>query len=594
MKVKVPVLIKDPEVAQYKDLPLVEDFVVEQEELFLDGPVSRRLAILDFDADAGGLRPGARFVQPAAGASGFGRYEVASRSALAADDFIQTSTFGGVLKTLYLFEQPDTLGRAVRWAFDGSQLLVVPRAGEWGNAFYERESRSLQLFYVKPDRQRTIYACHSMDILAHETAHAVLDGIAPDLYDSLLPESLALHEAIADLTTLLMAFSSRKLAQQVLAQTGGSIISPNAFTEIAEQFGAAIHPGQEGLRNLFNNRTMRNVDSSEPHALSEVLSGALYRVMVKIYDALRNESATHGMRKSPVIVPAEVQQWQQAAPESEAIFQARRKQAGPDRATTRSAAAMRALWIAAQRFKRTVLRALDYLPPGDVTFADYGRAIVASDQASHPDSGQQREWLKAEFVKRGIVGSKRELEVKTNYRDPAVARLDLAELVKSDWLAYEFANRARSLLAIPKSIPFQVEPRLDVIKTYYHRARNVLEVRECLFKVSWTETEPNAAGSAGMPMRQFRRGTTLAIDWATRNIRAVVTTGNRTAAARDNERRARDRMLTRLMATDELRIGEEAYGPDGKLLYGAVPAEIVGDTVAVRGVGRTLHVTRGA
>ena len=57
-EVKVPVLIKDPEVSRYKDLPLVEDFIVEQEELFLDGPVSRRLAILDFDADAGGLRAG--------------------------------------------------------------------------------------------------------------------------------------------------------------------------------------------------------------------------------------------------------------------------------------------------------------------------------------------------------------------------------------------------------------------------------------------------------------------------------------------------------------------------------------------------------
>ena len=593
MKVKVPVLIKDPEVSRYKDLPLVEDFVVEQEELFLDGPVSRRLAILDFDADAGGLRAGARFVPPGPGASGFGRYDVASRAELAADDFIQASTFGGVLKTLYLFEEPDTLGRAVRWAFDGSQLLVVPRAGEWGNAFYERESRSLQLFYVKPDSRHTIYACHSMDILAHETAHAVLDGIAPDLYDSLLPESLALHEAVADLTTLLMAFSSRKLAEHVLEQTGGSITTPNAFTEIAEQFGAAIHPGQEGLRNLFNDRTMKNVDTSEPHALSEVLSGALYRVMVRIHEELKTESANKSMGKSSLIVPAEVARWQQTAPESEATFQARRKLAGANKATTKSAAAMRALWIAAQRFKRTVLRALDYLPPGEATFADYGRAIIASDQASHPDSGQQREWLKAEFVKRGIVSAKKELEVRTNYRHPAVAGLDLEELVRSDWLAYEFANRARSLLAIPPSIPFKVEPRLDVTKTYYHRARNVQSVRECLFKVSWTETEPNAAGSAGMPRRQLRRGTTLAIDWATRNGRAVVTTGSRTAAARASERRARAGMLMRLTAGEELRIGPEAYGPDGKLLRGSVPAEIVGDTLEVRGVARTLHVTRG-
>ena len=407
MKVKVPVLIKDPEVSRYKDLPLVEDFVVEQEELFLDGPVSRRLAILDFDADAGGLRAGARFVPPGAGASVFGRYDVASRSELDADDFIQASTFGGVLKTLYLFEEPDTLGRAVRWAFDGSQLLVVPRAGEWGNAFYERESRSLQLFYVKPDSRHTIYACHSMDILAHETAHAVLDGIAPDLYDSLLPESLALHEAVADLTTLLMAFSSRKLAEHVLEQTGGSITTPSAFTEIAEQFGAAIHPGQEGLRNLFNNRTMRNVDTGEPHALSEVLSGALYRVMVRIHE--RAQDREREPEHAQVVAHRAGRGGPLAADRAglEAAFQARRKLAGPDKATTKSAAAMRALWIAAQRFKRMVLRALDYLPPGEVTFADYGRAIIASDQASHPDSGQQREWLKAEFVKRGIVGARR-------------------------------------------------------------------------------------------------------------------------------------------------------------------------------------------
>jgi len=590
MKVRVPVLIKDPGVARYKDLPLVEDFTVEREELLLDGPVSRRLAILDFDVDAGVLRPGARFVQPDPGRPGYAHYDLASRERLDADDFIQASTFGGVLKTLYLFEEPDTLGRAVRWAFDGSQLLVVPRAGEWGNAFYERESRSLQLFYVKPDARQTIYACHSMDILAHETAHAVLDGIAPDLYDSLLPESLALHEAVADLTTLLMAFGSRKLAEQVLSQTGGTITSPSAFTEIAPQFGAAIHPGQEGLRNLFNDRTMTTVDTSEPHALSEVLSGALYRVMVKIHDELKTEAANQGMRKSPVIVPAEVVQWQKVAPDSEAVFQTRRKQAGPDKATTRNAAALRALWIAAQRFKRTVLRALDYLPPGEVTFADYGRAIIASDQASHPDSGRQRDWLKAEFVKRGIVGSKKALEVATNYRHPAVARLDLEELVKSDWLAYEFANNARSLLAIPKSIPFKVEPRLDVTKTYYHRARNVQTVRECLFKVSWTETEPNAL--AGLARRQLRRGTTLAIDWATRNVRAVVTTGKRTAAERTEERRSRDGMLARLAARDELRIGQRAYGPDGRLLRGAVPAEVVDDTLAVRGVARSLHVMR--
>jgi hypothetical protein len=566
MKITVPVLMKDPAVVQYKDLDLVRDFDVGHEEFLLDGPISKRVAVLDFDAARGTLRPGARL--------GARRYEVASTDRIDADDFIQASTFGGVLRTLDLFEQRDTLGRAVRWAFDGPQLLVVPRAGEWGNAFYERESRSLQFFYVTAGGRPT-YACHSMDILAHETTHAVLDGVAPDLYDALLPESLALHEAVADLSTLLIAFSDRPLAERVLEQTNGSIKQPSAFTAIAPQFAAAIHPGQEGLRNLFNDRTMRTVDTTEPHALSEVLSGALYGLMVGIHEELTRQAADQGMRKSRLIVPVEVRQWQEREPSAEQRFQAERQRAGNSE-QTRKAAAMRALWIATQRFQRTVLRALDYLPPGEVTFADYGRAIVASDQASHPDSGGQREWLTAEFARRGIVRSARELEVATNYRDPAVAALDLGALVESDWLAYEFANRARRLLAIPKGIPFKVGPRLDVTKTYFHRDRDIKQVRECLFKVSWTETEPNASGS-GMPsQRQIHRGTTLAIDWETRDVRAVVTTGDRDARARTRERQARDRQLDKLLA------------------LGALEADVVGGTLAVRNTARILHVAREA
>ena len=565
MKVTVPVLMKDPAVVEYKDLELVREFDVGDEAFLLDGPVSKRLAVLDFDAASGALRPGVRFD---------GRYEIASRQSIDADDFIQASTFGGVLRTVYLFEQPDTLGRAVRWAFDGPQLLVVPRAGEWGNAFYERESRSLQFFYVTAGGRPT-YACHSMDILAHETAHAVLDGVAPDLYDSLLPESLALHEAVADLSALLIAFSDRPLAERVLRQTNGSIRQPTAFTAIAPQFAAAIHPGQDGLRDLVNDRTMSTVDTTEPHALSEVLSGALYAVMVRIHEELKTHAADQGMRTSTAIVPVEVQQWQRQEPAAEAVFQAERQRAGKSE-TTRAASAMRALYIAARRFQRTVLRALDYLPPGEVTFADYGRAIVASDQASHPDSGEQREWLKAEFTRRGIVRSPKALEVATSYRDPAVAALDLPALVESDWLAYEFANRARRLLAIPKGIPFKVAPRLDVTKTYYHRDRAIEPKRECLFKVSWTETEANPAGSAMPSQRQVRRGTTLAIDWETRNVRAVVTTGDRDARTRKQEREARDRLVGRLLARD------------------ALPAELAGDTFAARGTARILHVTREA
>lgn len=577
IKVSVPVLVKDPEVANWKEVEITQDFVIDSEDFFLDGPVTRRVAILDFDPKNGKLVPGARFVPPQ-DEKGQGRYELPKGKDLNDPTFLQVATFGGVYKTLDMFEEADTLGRRVQWAFPGPQLLVLPRAGEWANAFYERSSRSIQLFYFVPqDGSQPVYTCHSQDIIAHETAHAVIDGVVPDLYNATSPEGLAIHESMADLATLMMAFRSRELAARVLSQTGGSIDRPSAFTAIAEQFGSALRDNRHALRDLSNSRTMNDpgLDRSSPHALSEVLSGALYAVMVKIYDELRQMPEDDDAPVTPLAVNAEFRQWANS-PEPNA----RRFRTGDRRGT----APARALFIASERFKRTVLRGLDYLPPGEVSFADFGRAMLASDEASHPDSGQQREWLKQEFTRRGIVSRPEVVDVETNYDNKEVAALDVEELVRSDWLAYQFANRNRGLLRIPPRVPFEVRPRLDVTKAYYHRGDEIKKVRECLFKVAWSETEKNGAGGGLPTERRIIRGTTLAIDFKSKQVRAVVTGG-----AGGPLRRSRDAFLARLLQRDALRVGEAA-GPDGKPLRGAVSGDVTQGVLRLRATARALHM----
>src|SRR6266511_562267 len=560
MEVMVKMMIQDPAVAELKGMDrLTEGFVVKREAFFLDGPVTRRVAVLDFDPESGQLHPGARFAPPRPGRQR-GTYEVADPDDIHASGFIQVSVFGTVLRTMYMFEDEDTLGREVRWAFDGPQLLVIPRAGQWANAFYERESRSLQLFYFDSPAG-TIYTSLSRDIVAHETGHAVLDGIAPALYHAVAPQSLALHEAIADMTALFLSLQSQALVDAVLREKAGSIQEPTAFNSIAEEFGKALDPEGRAhyLRNLNNRRTLdpddqsvdeqgrRNrVEPDEPHDLSEVLSGALYSVLMR-----QHATST--------------------------------EQVARDDGLERLAASGKALAIAGRRLQRMYFRALDYLPPGEVSFADYGRAIIAADQASHPEDDRERRSIREEFVRRHLDADEASLDAETNFEDPALKDVDMATLVESDWAAYDFATRNRKLLGIPSDVPFRVFPRLDSTKLYYHRDGR-RPVRECILKVSWDHSEPNPLGPAFPAQRKISVGTTVAIDWETRRIRSRLTTNP------SEQRQDRDRMLLRMADTGMLLPDRLALGPDGRPLRSIVRAESLGDVMRVRGAARMLHL----
>jgi hypothetical protein len=595
VRVRVPVIVKDPEVTVFKQIPLTEPNEVE-EDVFLDGPISSRVAILDFDPETGVLLPG--IVLERNPAAEQGTYRVQSLETPIGDDLARVSVFGTIYKVVEMFEESDAIGRRIGWAFNGPQLLVMPRAGEWANAYYERESHSLQFFWFRPlgDPTVIVYTSHSQDIVAHEAAHAVLDGIAPDLYHALSPQSLAIHEAIADLTAVLASFRSRDLVESVLSQTNGSIQESHVFAGIAEQFGRAMDSGREYLRDLLNNKSLDPDDSiaanpGDPHDLSEVLSGALYTTLVSLHQQLKEELATKRVEELLAVEPQEaVAQFQKQGLEREPAtlqagpIDAMDAQASADLLEAKRKVSGKALFVATERFRRTLYRGLDYLPPGEVSFADLGRAILASDQASHPDTGQLRDWIRAEFLRRWIVRAPEELDVDTNRDIPAVSELDLEELVRSDWVAYDFANRNRELLGIPSDIPFKVLPRLDVEKEYWYSSGRKM-VRECILKVSWTETEPNNLRPPFPDQRQIVVGTTLAIDWETKQVRAIIT-----SEKGERQRASRDEFLSRLADDDVLQLGENGIGPSGRPLSAVILAEVIEGQMRVRGSARFLHL----
>ena len=180
-------------------------------------------------------------------------------------------------------KNPSPWAESVPWGFDGNRLIVVPHAGYGDNAFYDQNSKSLQFYYFG-DLDRPGYTCLSHDIIAHETGHAILDGIRP-LYNQLSSvQTLAFHEFIGDLTAILLALFNKDIRQFVSQTTEGRLGEADVLANIAEEFAREVE-GRPYLRTAFNQYTLQDEeikDSLSPHTVSQVLTGAMWDILTGI------------------------------------------------------------------------------------------------------------------------------------------------------------------------------------------------------------------------------------------------------------------------------------------------------------------------
>ena len=515
---------------------------------FLDGPACRRLAVVDFDPATGvPLPPPVTFQSPRPGAV-TGRYRAQGDETSASS--LAINAFGIAFKTIAMFERDSGLGRPVQWAFPGEQLLVVPRAGEWANACYDRRTRSLQFFWFAADDQ-AIYTALSRDIVSHECGHALLDAVVPSLYDSMGGESIAIHEAIADLVAVLTAIDSDDLRVRVLALVGNDLSGDNAFNSIAEEFGRARRtadmPDRRALRALHNTVRLQDVSRTDPHRLSTVLSGILYDTLSQTYDSVRERVAA-------------------TEPELSA-----------------AAVANKALGVAGRLTQRLIIQGVDLLPPGELGFADVGRAILAADRAAQPDDGDQlsahRQAFAERFVSRGIIDSAADLDRPA----PATLSVSMAEvamLLASDWAAYRYVDKHREELGIPPEANFRVLPRLDAVKQIGRRdpaTKRWQTQRQLILKVSWDVVEANRSPLLGRlaHSRRITTGATVALRWSDGQAVALVR-GEASGAAGQESREA---MLARLAE-----LTSASLGPMFR---------VMDDVLEVAGTHALLHLAGG-
>ena len=399
----------DPTLGRQLGNELVIDVKYEKLE---PGPVGKRFAVVDYDGSA------KTFYKPV----DLDNPNLLLREGLDPSEsdprFHQQMVYAVASETLERFEA--ALGRQVHWRIihmDGkyvaahlNRLYLYPHAMAEANAFYSAEAHGILFGYFRagnvPGAQvlpgQTVFTCLSHDIVAHETTHAIVDGIRKYFTEPTNIDVLAFHEAFADLAALFRHFSHSDALLDTLQRTGGKLytadmkadapgagsdptiqaeVTPdNPLIELARQFGQ-VQGRNSGLRSALGTKAnpadLRT--KLEPHARGSVLVAAVFDAYFSIYlqqttDLFRIFRAGGGSA-NPVDLP------------------------GPLAAHLANEASR-----IAEMFFGVCARALDYLPPVDVTFGDFLRALITADRDLFPsDTYGVRNALMQSFRSRGIV-----------------------------------------------------------------------------------------------------------------------------------------------------------------------------------------------
>jgi hypothetical protein len=182
--------------------------------------------------------------------------------------FHQQMVYAVARTTIGHFEK--ALGRKALWSprlFNANgatknefveHLRIYPHALREANAYYSPVKKALLFGYFPASATdsgenlpgETVFTCLSHDIVAHETTHALLDGLHRRFNEPSNMDVLALHEAFADIVALFQHFTYPEILRHQIARTHGDLQHQNLLGELAYQFGQAV--GSYGaLRNAL-------------------------------------------------------------------------------------------------------------------------------------------------------------------------------------------------------------------------------------------------------------------------------------------------------------------------------------------------------
>jgi len=222
------------------------------------------------------------------------------------------------------------------------QLKLIPNAGRDFNAYYDRHH--LCFFHdLDPVKKKMVYSGESVDIVAHEAGHALLDAIRPRFWNMQALEIWAFHEAWSDIVALLTVMKHDKVLKHVLNQTQGDLTKPNIVAMLGEEMGTGIyHVALEGYgykpgrlrdaNNKFVYKAPEKLPKDAPddklarecHSFGRVFLGAFYEIMTKVfrYEVNDGHDSMEALRRTRHVCAKLIARSAQAAPATPRFYDA--------------------------------------------------------------------------------------------------------------------------------------------------------------------------------------------------------------------------------------------------------------------------------
>jgi hypothetical protein len=298
--------------------------------------------------------------------------------------FHQQMVYAVAMKVVENFEF--ALGRRIGFSDKRHpQLRLFPHAFHGANAFFDNSKNAIFFGYFRASADaghnmpgQNVFTCLSHDIIAHEMTHAIVNRLRRYFIEPTNVDVLAFHEGFSDIVALFQHFSFPELLREQIQSRRSNLREADLLVSMAQQFGYATGQGK-ALRSALGDRNPTlYANVVEPHARGSILVGAIFDGFFEIYqrrigDLIRIATGGTGNLPEADLHPDLV-----------------------NRIADEAASA-------SQTVLGMCIRAFDYLPPVDVTFGDFLRALVTADYELFPgDEHGQRECMIEAFRARGI------------------------------------------------------------------------------------------------------------------------------------------------------------------------------------------------